>query len=399
MSKIDDLIAEYCPNGVEFKTLGEIGDIKMCRRIFKHETQAEGDIPFYKIGTFGKVPNAFISLELFEEYKSKFSYPNVGDVLISASGTIGRTVIYKGEDAYFQDSNIVWLANDEKSVLNKFLFYYYKIIKWQIDSGGTISRLYNDNIKKAEIPVPPLPVQEEIVKILDSFTTLEAELEAELEARTRQYEFYRNQLLSFEGNLVEWKALGEVGEFIRGSGLQKKDFTESGIGCIHYGQIYTHYGTYATTTKSFVSEDLASKLRKAKKGDLIIAGVSENIEDVCKAVVWLGDEEICISGDSFAYRHKQNPKFLGYLFQTNSFLEFKKKFAQGAKVTRLRSGSLPNFLIPVPPLKEQERIVGILDKFDSLVNSISEGLPAEIQARRQQYEYYRGQLLNFTSVS
>lgn len=131
---------------------------------------------------------------------------------------------------------------------------------------------------------------------------------------------------------------------------------------------------------------------------MVIAGVSENIEDVCKSVVWLGDEEICISGDSWAYRHNQNPKFIGYLLQTDKFLEFKKKYAQGAKVTRLRSGSLPTFTIPIPPLEEQERIVAILDKFDALVNDIQAGLPAEIQARKQQYEFYRSKLLTFKKL-
>ena len=227
---------------------------------------------------------------------------------------------------------------------------------------------------------------------------MEAELEAELEARKTQYTYYRDALLRFEGKDVEWKTLGEVGQFIRGNGLQKKDFTESGVGCIHYGQIYTYYGTYADKTKSFVSPELAKKLKKASKNDLIIAGVSENVEDVCKAVVWLGDDDICISGDAFIFKHKQNPKFIGYLFQTSMFLEFKKKYAQGAKVTRLQSGSLPKYLIPVPPLEEQERIANTLDKLDTLINNISIGLPAEIQARRKQYEYYRNRLLTFKEV-
>ena len=190
-----------------------------------------------------------------------------------------------------------------------------------------------------------------------------------------------------------------MGTFIRGTGLQKSDFTESGIGCIHYGQIYTYYGSATTETKSFVSEELAKKLRKAKKGDLIIAGVSENIVDICKAVVWLGEDDICISGDSSAFRHNQNPKYIGYLFRTDRFLEFKKKYVQGAKVTRLRSGSLPTFTIPIPPLQEQERIVNILDQFDALLNDISVGLPAEIQARKQQYEHYRSKLLTFKPLT
>ena len=134
-----------------------------------------------------------------------------------------------------------------------------------------------------QCPVPPQPVQEEIVRILDKFTALEAELEAELEARRKQYEFYRDQLLTF-GDEVEWKPLGEIGTFVRGNGLQKKDFVDHGVGCIHYGQIYTYYKTFATETKSFVSEEKSLKLKKAHPGDLVIATTSENTEDVCKAV-------------------------------------------------------------------------------------------------------------------
>src|SRR5690606_2813434 len=109
-------------------------------------TSDMGDIPFYKIGTFGKEPNAYISRNLFEEYKSKYNYPKIGEILISASGTIGRTVIFDGEDSYYQDSNIVWIENDESQVLNKYLFYFYQTVKWNVSDGGTIQRLYNDNL-------------------------------------------------------------------------------------------------------------------------------------------------------------------------------------------------------------------------------------------------------------
>ncbi len=196
VNKIEKLIAKMCPDGVEFKKLGEVGKVSMCKRIFKNQTSTTGQIPFYKIGTFGNAPNAFISREIFDEYRKKFSFPKKGDVLLSASGTIGRRVIYDGEPAYFQDSNIVWIDNDESKVLNKFLYYFYSIVTWQTE-GGTIKRLYNDNLKKIKIPIPPLAIQKEIVNILDNFTELEAELKAELEARKRQYEHYRNQLLTF----------------------------------------------------------------------------------------------------------------------------------------------------------------------------------------------------------
>ncbi|WP_374166543.1 restriction endonuclease subunit S [Arcticibacter sp. MXS-1] len=187
---------------VEWKSLGEVGKVCMCKRIFKDQTQSSGDIPFYKIGTFGKKPDAFISSALYSDFKKRFSFPKRGDVLISASGTIGRTVVYDGEDAYFQDSNIVWIDNDEKFVLNKFLMHYYQVVRWQTDTGGTISRLYTDNLKKARIPIPPLAEQERIVTILDQFDALVNDiskgLPAEIAARRQQYEHYRNRLLTFK---------------------------------------------------------------------------------------------------------------------------------------------------------------------------------------------------------
>ena len=183
--------------------LGEIGSIRMCKRILKNQTSSIGDIPFYKIGTFGKEPDAYISKELFQEYKQKYSYPKKGDILISASGTIGRTVVFDGKDAYFQDSNIVWIENDEKIVLNKYLFHFYKIAKWGAAEGGTIQRLYNDNLRKVKIPVPPLKEQHRIVSILDKFETLTNSitegLPLAIEQSQKRYEYYRELLLNFPG--------------------------------------------------------------------------------------------------------------------------------------------------------------------------------------------------------
>lgn len=189
--------------------------------------------------------------------------------------------------------------------------------------------------------------------------------------------------------------MGEMGEFIRGSGLQKKDFTETGVGCIHYGQIYTYYGTYTNKTKSFVSEEFAKKARKAKHGDLVIATTSENDEDVCKAVAWLGNEEIAVSSDACFYRHQMNPKYVAYFFKTEQFQKQKRPFITGTKVRRVNADDLAKIKIPVPSLEEQQRIVSILDKFDTLTTSISEGLPKEIELRKKQYEYYRDRLLTF----
>ncbi len=187
---------------VRWTTLGEIGEVRMCKRILKNQTSAVGDVPFFKIGTFGKSPDAFISRELFEEYKAKYNYPKAGDLLISAAGTIGRVVKFDGNDAYFQDSNIVWIENDETQVMNEYLRYYYQIANWGTSTGGTITRLYNDGLKKMKIAVPSLTTQKRIVEILDKFDQLTSDLTdglpREIELRQKQYEYWREQLLSFK---------------------------------------------------------------------------------------------------------------------------------------------------------------------------------------------------------
>lgn len=148
-------------------TLGDIGKVKMCKRIMANQTSENGDIPFFKIGTFGREPDAFISQELYDEYRHKFSFPNVGDILMSASGTLGRTVVYDGSPAYFQDSNIVWIENDGSFTTNEFLFYVYQIVKYQSE-GGTIQRLYNNIIMSAVFDNPSLKEQKKIVKFLSA---------------------------------------------------------------------------------------------------------------------------------------------------------------------------------------------------------------------------------------
>ena len=142
------------PEDWDVKTLGGVGEVKMCKRIFNHQTSTSGDVPFYKIGTFGKEPDAFIGRELYEDFKRKFSFPKKGQTLISASGTIGRTVVYNGEDAYYQDSNIIWLDNDELMIVNEYLFHVLNVIKYNTE-GSTIKRLYNSIIKNSKIALPP----------------------------------------------------------------------------------------------------------------------------------------------------------------------------------------------------------------------------------------------------
>ncbi|MBR2214852.1 MAG: restriction endonuclease subunit S [Selenomonadaceae bacterium] len=143
------------------KKLGDIGKVSMCKRIMKYETSDSGEVPFYKIGTFGKTADAYISQEKFDEYKSKYPYPKKGDILISAAGTIGKTVIFDGTPSYFQDSNIVWIDNDESEILNAYLYFFYQTNPWEVTEGGTIKRLYNAGIENIQVPLPPLSLQQE----------------------------------------------------------------------------------------------------------------------------------------------------------------------------------------------------------------------------------------------
>ena len=159
----------------EQRKLGDLGKVEMCKRIFKDETSENGDIPFFKIGTFGGVADAYISKDLFEEYKSKYPYPKPTDILISASGTIGRTVVYNGENAYFQDSNIVWLNIDKSKLLNAFLFYIYQTLNWESVEGSTIKRLYNSDLLATTISLPTLQEQQKIgvfFTALDRYITI-----------------------------------------------------------------------------------------------------------------------------------------------------------------------------------------------------------------------------------
>lgn len=388
MSNIDNLIKQYCPNGVEYKRIEGVCDsIIAPKKLNKKNYLKEGAYPIIDQGQ-----------QFIVAYTNDISaiVPQDNYVIF---GDHTRSVKF-ANFPFAQGADGLKILKSYEQILPKYL--YYSMLNLDIPNRG-----YNRHwtiVKEMTIPIPPLPVQEEIVKVLDAFTALEAELEAELEARKRQYEYYRNKLLTFdenttEGGKIKFMQLGDVGTFIRGNGLQKKDFTDTGVGCIHYGQIYTYYGTFAERTKSYVSNELAEKLKKARTGDLIIATTSENVEDVGKAVAWLGNEDICIGGHSYAFHHNQNPKYMAYLFQTEAFNQQKKKVVKGVKVIDINDSAMSKFKFGFPPLDEQERIVAILDKFDSLVNDISEGLPAELTARRQQYEYYRNKLLTFDEAA
>ena len=194
-------------------------------------------------------------------------------------------------------------------------------------------------------------------------------------------------------NGVEYKSLGEIATISRGGNFQKKDFSDSGIPCIHYGQIYTKYGLFADKTITFITEERAKKQKFAKTNDIVMAVTSENIEDVCKCLAWLGNEDVAVSGHSAIISHNQNPKYLVYYFHSQMFFAPKRKLAHGTKVIEVTPDTLKSIKLPVPPLEVQREIVRILDSFTLLTSELT----SELTARKKQYEYYRDELLTFES--
>ena len=321
-------------------------------------------------------------------------------IVVAGSGAYAGFVSYWDQPIFVSDAFSVKV--NEKILVPRFTYHWMcgkQKELYSLKSGGGVPHVYPKDVAKFKCPIPPLEVQCEIVRILDQFTTLEVELEVELEARRVQYEYYRNQLLSYDAlasrGPVEWLKLGEVGEFVRGSGLQKSDFVDEGLPCIHYGQIHTRFGIAADEAVANISVMQFHRLKHANHGDLLIATTSEDDEAVGKATVWLGQEEVAIGGDMFIFRHVLEPKYVSYFFASSLFGDQKRPYITGTKVRRISEKGLSRIRIPVPSIEEQRRIADVLDRFDALVNDISSGLPAEIAARRTQYEYYRDRLLSF----
>ena len=390
MESLEQMINRLCPQGVKYEKLGDICEIRRGVRVVKKQLSDSDGYPVYQ--------NSLTSLGMYQSNNRK-----AGTTFVICAGAAGEIGYCNTE---------FWAADDcstvESDVLNDRFIYFYLMtqqnkLKSQVRKAS-VPRLSRDAIESLSIPFPPMEIQNRIVEVLDKMTTLTAELEAELEARKRQYEYYRNKLLTFNeigGGIrqVTWMKINEIGTIYRGIAYSKKDFTETGTPCIHYGQIYTRYGTFANKTFTYVSEELANGKRLAKKGDLVMAVTSENMEDVGKCLAWLGEDDILVSNHACFIRHSLNPKYLAYFLQTSYFFNYKKKISKGVKVIDLDLNMFGDMLIPVPSMEEQERIVSILDRFEALTTDLQIGLPAEIEARRQQYEYYRNKLLTFDQAA
>lgn len=386
MGRIDDLIQQYCPEGVPMVNLGEVCLSIKTGKLNANAKEENGQYPFYTCDA--------------EPYRINTYAFDCEAILVTGNGSqVGHINYYKGKFNAYQRTYV--LSKFDESINIFYALHYFKAyLKDYIllnSKKGSIPYITLPMLLEFQISLPPLPVQEAIVEILEKFDRLSAELQAELQARKQQYEYYRNQLLTRfapEQPVTEY-SLGELGTITKGAGILKSDFREQGYPCIHYGQVHTYYGTFAHSTKSFVDNSYATKLRKANHGDLIIASTSEDVEACCKACAWMGNYKVAVSGDAHIYSHNQNPKYMAYLFQTEAFAKQKRLAANGAKVVRVKGEAMAKFRFVFPSLEEQARIVAILDKFEALVNDLSQGLPAEIAAVQEQYEYYRNKLLTF----
>lgn len=408
---------------VEWKPLGQVAEIYGG---LSGKTKADFEGGTSKFITYKNIfSNMDVDFDALEFVKispnEQQNAVKYGDVLFTGSSEIAdeagmsSAVTTRYADSIYLNSFSFGVRFNENAPLvpefSKYLFRT-RTLRAEIArtaSGVTRFNISKERFKKIRIPIlcpgdpkKSVEIQAEIVRILDAFTELTAELTAELAARKKQYNHYRDQLLRFEAGEVEWKALSEIGDFIRGKRFTKADFVADGISAIHYGEIYTRYGVWTDHAVSKVRSDMEGSLRYAKPNDVVMTGVGETVEDVGKAVAWIGKGNVAIHDDSYAFRHSMNPRYISYAMQTAAFIDEKAKHVSRGKVNRLLVDGVAKVRIPIPypndverSLVEQERIAAILDKFNALTNSITEGLPREIELRQKQYEHYRNLLLNF----
>lgn len=361
--------------------IGDIGNPKMCKRIMKSETSEKGEIPFYKISTFTGKADSYISKKIYKEYKRKYSYPKEGDILISASGTIGKTVVFNGKPAYFQDSNIVWIDNNEKMILNQYLKYVLAKIHWTLE-GSTIKRLYNGILLAKEIIIPEkLEEQQVIVNYLSNLDNLIESIQNLMNKKEKIRLAYISEYLTgnkrkkgYSNKWYETQIKDVCTSISKGRGLSKEVLTDYGTyKCILYGEIFT---TYHEIIQKVKSKTNSVNGVSSKKGDILIPGSTTTTgKDLAKSSV-INEEGVLLGGDINILRVNEKilPEFLSYLF-SNILQKEVEKVAQGTTIIHLYGTGIENIKIYIPEdTKEQKEIVDTLIDFDNEIFLLKEKL-------------------------
>ena len=387
---IDRLVAELCPDGVEYRPLGELLGYEQPTKYLVSSKDYDDSYPT-PVLTAGKT---FI-LGYTNETEGIYPASKEEPVIIFDD----FTTAFKWVEFPFKAKSSAMKMLTLKSGNNSLFKYVYYAMQCIVYNSSDHARQWISKYSNIEVPVPPLEIQEAIVEILDKFTNLEAELEAELEARTLQYEYYRDSL--FEALDCPRVSLGELGKFYGGlKGKTKNDFGSSGARYISYKNVYENISA-DFTWPDFVQVKEGENQLSLMKGDILLTGSSENMEEagLSSVVTKEPEEKAYLNSFSICYRLNDpsilNPEFSKYLFRSRLARKQIIRTAQGVTRFNVSKKKLANVSIPIPSLEEQQRIVDILDRFDALTSSLSEGLPAELAARRSQYEYYRDQLLSF----
>ena len=345
----------------EQRKLGEIGSVSMCRRIFKEQTSETGDIPFYKIGTFGADPDAFISRELFEEYKSKYPYPQKGDILISASGSIGRAVEFAGNNEYFQDSNIVWLNHDER-LSNPFLKCFYSVVKWAGIEGSTIKRLYNDNILNTVICMPSVPEQKRIGLFFENLDNLITLHQRKCALLFSPFQAFISMMFTTSTFSWEQRKLASLCEkFTDGDWIESKDQSDFGVRLVQTGNVGVAEYLDKTNNKKWISEDTFDRLHceEVLPGDILISRLPEPAGRAC--IVPLLGTKMITAVDCTIVRTApdMSNKFLVQYLSSQAYFDDVNTCLAGGTRQRISRGNLANFNVPIPVKKSEQDAIGM----------------------------------------
>ena len=388
MSKLDKLIHELCPNGVEYIPIINLAEIGTG----SHNTNEELDD--------GKYP-FFVRSQTLRRLNT---YDFDEKAIITAGDGVGVGKVFhyiEGKYALHQRAYRIHVTSDKLEP--KYLLHYMKasfLSYMEMNAvNSSVTSVRKPMLEKYRIPVPPLEIQYEIIRILDSFAAISSELNAELgkelTARKKQYNYYRDTLLSFDNTVKKVKLKDIAVDIYRGAGIKREEVTETGIPCVRYGEIYTTYNTWFDACVSHTKLEYVSNPKYFEHGDILFAITGESVEDIAKSVAYIGNEKCLAGGDIVVLKHNQEPRYLAHVLSTYESRQQKSRGKIKSKVVHSSVPAIEDIEIPLPSIEVQRRYADVLDYFEKICNDLNIGLPAEIEARKKQYEYYRDVLLTF----